>query len=146
MQFEEFIQPVIPVNSSREMVNPWIDILLPASKAKDYIENVFQELPSFMDVTKTPMGCFCLVNNQHKMPMFSLPDEELIIGFGIYSTLPKSQLQPVLTELQKLSDSSLEIGGKRYLTGLIEFDERQWQMQFGDYWSTVNEMKQKYDP
>ncbi len=146
LKFEEFIQPVIPVNNSRELVNPWIDILLPASKAKDYIENVFKELPSFLDVTKTPMGCFCLVKNQHKMPMFSLPDEELIIGFGIYPTLPKSQFQPVVRELQKLSDLSLEIGGKRYLTGLIEFEERQWQMQFGDYWGTVNQMKHKYDP
>jgi hypothetical protein len=146
LKFEEFIQPVIPVNNSRELVNPWIDILLPASKAQDYIENVLQELPSFMDVTKTPMGCFCLTKNQHKMPMFTLPDEELIIGFGIYPTLPKSQLQPVLKELKKFSDLSLEIGGKRYLTGLIEFDEHQWKMQFGDYWNTVNQMKHKYDP
>ena len=78
--------------------------------------------------------------------MFSLPNEELIIGFGIYPTLPKSQLQPVLTELKKLSNLSLEIGAKRYLTGLVEFDHKQWETQFGDYWSTVNEMKRKYDP
>ena len=144
-KFEQFIQPIIPVNNSRELVNPWIDVLLPASKAKNYIETTLEQLSSFLDVTKTPMGCFCLVKNQHKMPMFRLPDEKLIIGFGIYPTMPKSQLQTILPELQKLSNLSWEMGGKRYLTGLIEFDEQQWQTQFGDYWSRVNEMKIKYD-
>ena len=61
LKFENFIQPIIPVNNSRELVNPWIDVLLPASKAKNYIENTLQELSSFVDVSKTPMGCFCLV-------------------------------------------------------------------------------------
>ncbi len=27
-----------------------------------------------------------------------------------------------------------------------EFDLPQWRLQFGDYWTKVNEIKRKYDP
>jgi cytokinin dehydrogenase len=39
----------------------------------------------------------------------------------------------------------LECGGKRYLSGWVDFDLQQWRSQFGDYWSKVIEIKHKYD-
>jgi hypothetical protein len=146
LKFEQFIVPTIQVDTAANFAHPWMDVFLPASVAKNYIETALKQLPSFLDISKTPLGCFCLVNRNNKMPMFSLPDEELVIGFGIYPTIPKSQLQPVLAELNKLSNLSLEMGGKRYLTGLVNFNTQQWQLQFGDNWTKVNEMKRKYDP
>jgi cytokinin dehydrogenase len=80
------------------------------------------------------------------MPLFNLPSEELIIGFGIYPNIPQTQLQPALVKLKEFSDMALSLGGKRYLTGWIEFDAQQWQIQLGDRWSQLNQMKQKYDP
>ncbi|MBD1864957.1 FAD-binding protein [Trichocoleus sp. FACHB-46] len=146
LDFEQFIAPTIQVETAANLAHPWTDVFLPASTAKNYIETALQKLPSFLDVSRTPMGCFCLVNRDNRTPMFALPDEELLIGFGVYPTIPRSQLQPVLAELSKLSDLSFEMGGKRYLTGLVNFETQQWQRQFGDYWPTIHEMKKKYDP
>lgn len=146
LSFEKFVRPVVEVDSNRDLAHPWIDVFLPASAAQKYIDTVLKQLPSFLDVTKTQMGCFYLTNRLHKMPLFNLPAEELTVGFGIYPSIPKTQLQPVLSKLKEFSDMSLSIGGKRYLTGWVEFDARQWQMQLGDRWWLLNQMKQKYDP
>ncbi|MHC5820434.1 MAG: hypothetical protein ACYT04_32340, partial [Nostoc sp.] len=144
--FAQFIEPMIQVDS-KDIAHPWMDVFLPASSAKDYIETALKQLPSFLDISKAQMGCFCLVNRNNTMPMFRLPqEEELIIGFGIYPSIPKSQVQPILAELKKLSNLSLEMGGKRYLTCWIDFSIQQWQSQFGDYWPKVNQIKRKYDP
>ncbi|ARV58994.1 FAD-binding protein [Nostocales cyanobacterium HT-58-2] len=146
LSFERFIEPMIQVDNVPSIAHPWMDVFLPESIAKNYIETTLNKLPSFLDISKTQMGCFCLVNRNNKMPLFRLPDEELIIGFGIYPSILKSQLPPILAELEKLSNISLEMGGKRYLTGWVEFNTQQWQLQFGDYWSKVHEIKKKYDP
>ncbi|MEH1803535.1 MAG: FAD-binding protein [Nostoc sp.] len=144
--FAQFIEPMIQVDS-KDIAHPWMDVFLPASSAKDYIETALKQLPSFLDISKAQMGCFCLVNRNNTMPMFRLPqEEELIFGFGIYPSIPKSQVQPILAELKKLSNLSLEMGGKRYLTCWIDFTIQQWQSQFGDYWPKVNQIKSKYDP
>jgi hypothetical protein len=87
-----------------------------------------------------------MVSRNTNMPMFPLPEEELIIGFGMYPTMPKSQLQPVLEELNLLTNLAFHMGGKRYMASWAEFDLAQWRLQFGDYWTKVNEMKRKYDP
>jgi FAD/FMN-containing dehydrogenase len=146
LSFENFVQPIVEVDPNPDIAHPWMDVFLPASAAKKYIETVLEQLPSFLDVSKTQMGCFCLANHRHKMPLFNLPSEELIIGFGIYPNIPQTQLQPALVKLKEFSDMALSLGGKRYLTGWIEFDAQQWQIQLGDRWSQLNQMKQKYDP
>jgi cytokinin dehydrogenase len=146
MTFEKFIQPVAQIPHLPNTANPWIDVLLPASKATKYIEEALSIIPSFLDFRSTPVGSFSLFPSNIKMPMFSLPQEEFIIGFGMYPTVPKSQLKPVLEKLGFLTDLGFQIGGKRYTATWADFDKTQWQIQFGDYWNKVNEVKRKYDP
>jgi cytokinin dehydrogenase len=146
LTYEQFIQPVVKVPHPVETANPWLDVLLPESAAKGYIETALDHIPSFMDFRTTPMGSFSLLSRNTKMPMFSLPQEEMILGFGMYPTIPKARLQPVLEQLNYLTELGFQKGGKRYLVSWIEFDRLQWQRQFGEYWHTVNEMKLKYDP
>lgn len=146
LTFEKFIQPLIQVPHLPGTANPWIDVLLPGSVAKEYIETVLKRIPSFIDFRSTPVGSFCMVSRDTNVPMFPLPEEELIIGFGMYPTIPKSQLQPVLEQLNLLTDLAFQMGGKRYVASWAEFDLPQWRLQYGDYWTKVNEMKRKYDP
>ena len=146
LTFEKFIKPSIQVAHSAGTANPWIDVLLPESVAKEYIETALKCIPSFVDFRSTPVGSFCMVSRNTNTPMFPLPEEELIIGFGMYPTIPKSQLQPVLEQLNLLTNLAFQMGGKRYMASWAEFDLPQWRLQFGDYWTKVNEMKRKYDP
>ncbi|MBW4506268.1 MAG: FAD-binding protein [Scytonematopsis contorta HA4267-MV1] len=146
MTFDKFIQPVAKVSHLPDTANPWIDVLLPASKASRYIETALSSIPSFIDFRNTAIGSFSMFSSNTKIPMFSLPQEEFIIGFGMYPTVPKSQIKPVLEKLNLLTDLGFQLGGKRYTATWVEFEQPQWQVQFGNYWSKVNEMKRKYDP
>jgi FAD/FMN-containing dehydrogenase len=146
LTFEKFVQPSIQVPHPVGTANPWIDVLLPGSVAKEYIETALKRIPAFIDFRTTPVGSFGMVSRNTNMPMFPLPEEELIIGFGMYPTMPKSQLQPVLEQLNLLTNLAFQMGGKRYMASWAEFDLPQWRLQFGDYWTKVNEMKRKYDP
>jgi FAD/FMN-containing dehydrogenase len=146
LTFDKFIQPLIQIPHPAGTANPWIDVLLPGSAAKEYIETALKRIPSFIDFRSTPVGSFCMVSRNTNVPMFPLPEEELIIGFGMYPTIPKSQLQPVLEQLNQLTNLAFQMGGKRYMASWAEFDLPQWRLQFGDYWTKVNEMKRKYDP
>ncbi|MBR8838037.1 MAG: FAD-binding protein [Stigonema ocellatum SAG 48.90 = DSM 106950] len=146
LTFDKFIQPIAEVPSPVGTANPWIDVLLPGSVAKEYIETALKRIPSFIDFRNTPVGSFCLVSRNTSMPMFPLPEEEFILGFGMYPTIPKSQLQSVIEQVNLLSDLGFQVGGKRYMASWVEFDLPRWRLQFGDYWSKVNEMKRKYDP
>lgn len=146
LTFEEFVQPVIQIPHLPGMANPWIDVLLPASTAKEYIETVLEQVPGFIDFRTTPIGSFGLVSHNTNMPMFALPEEELVIGFGMYPTVPKAQVQPILEQLNLFTNLAYQMGGKRYVASWAELDLAQWRLQFGDYWLQVNELKQKYDP
>lgn len=146
LSFDKFIQPISQVPHPIETANSWIDVLLPMSVAKDYIDIALERLPSFIDFRTVPVGSFCLVSGNTKMPMFPLPDEELIIGLGMYPTIPKSQVKPVVEQLNSLTDLGFQMGGKRYMATWTEFDLPRWRLQFGNYWPKVNEIKRKYDP
>jgi FAD/FMN-containing dehydrogenase len=146
LTFDQFIQPLAQFPHVEDTANPWIDVILPASKAKKYIETVLEIIPSFIDFRNTPIGSFCLSNNNTNMPMFCLPKEDFSVGFGMYPTISKSQIQPVLEKLNLLTELGFQMGGKRYMASWVEFDLPQWQIQFGDYWPKVNEIKRKYDP
>ncbi|MCG6136456.1 MAG: FAD-binding protein [Nostoc sp. LLA-1] len=146
LTFEQFIQPLGQVPHPMGTANTWIDILLPGKRAKEFIDIALQKIPSFVDFRTVPVGSFCLNASNHKMPMFPLPDDDLIIGLGMYPTIPKSQITPVLEQLNLLTDLGFQMGGKRYLATWADFDLPRWRSQFGDYWPKVNEMKQKYDP
>lgn len=146
LSFEQFIQPIAKVPHPVDTANAWIDVLLPKSAAKEYIDTALERLPSFIDFRTIPVGSFCLLSRNHQMPMFPLPDEELIIGLGMYPTISKSQVQPVIEQLNLLTDLGFQMGGKRYMATWADFDLSRWRLQFGDYWLKVNEIKRKYDP
>jgi FAD/FMN-containing dehydrogenase len=38
------------------------------------------------------------------------------------------------------------MGGKRYLSGFIEFDPAQWREHFGPQWERLTALKELYDP
>lgn len=146
LPFTKYVQPLMPVPRPVETANPWLDVMLPADAAQDFFEAALARVPGFIDFRATPMGSFSLLARHSHRPMFSLPQAEMIFAFGMYPTIPKARLEPVLEQLQQLSDLGFERGGKRYLVSWIDFDRARWRQQFGDYWPTVNEMKRKYDP
>ncbi|MGF1521893.1 MAG: FAD-binding protein [Leptolyngbyaceae cyanobacterium] len=146
LTLEQFIQPFAEVPHPKGEANPWLDVFLPASVAQQFIETALERVPSFVDFRKTPFGSFCLNAKNTQMPMFALPKAELIVGFGMYPTIPKPRLEYVAQQLNSLTELAFEFGAKRYMGSWLALDQNGWRRQFGDYWPTINKLKQKYDP
>lgn len=146
LMFEKFIQPLGQVPHPVNTANTWVDILLPGSRAKEFIDIALERIPNFLDFRTLPVGSFCLSSRNHKLPMFPLPDDEFIVGLGMYPTIPKTQVEAVLKQLNLLTDLGFQMGAKRYLATWADFDLLRWRSQFGNYWYKVNDLKRKYDP
>ncbi len=51
-----------------------------------------------------------------------------------------------LPRLNMASQASIMMGGKRYLSGWIAFDQAQWRAHYGEQWANVVALKRKFDP
>lgn len=134
---------------SADFAYPWTDVILPWSQAKHYIETILEGLPlpiSAPYIFRTARIIRFAPKHRLRMPLFRVPDEEEVLGFGIYPLVPKQDLPMVLRRLRLLNDLALKMGGKRYLIGWLPFGQPEWRQHFGEYWPKVNELKRKYDP
>ena len=146
LTFEKFIQPFAELPHPKNEANPWLDIFLPAPVAKQFMEIAIERIPTFVDFRKTPVGSFCLNPKNIKMPLFPLPKTDFVSVFGMYPTIPKDHLKPVVSQLNQLTKDAFKMGAKRYMGSWLELDKEGWRHQFGDYWPKLNELRQKYDP
>jgi FAD/FMN-containing dehydrogenase len=74
------------------------------------------------------------------------PDGENLVGFGILPAVPPaywSQVRPLLDNASRLS---IAMGGKRYLSGWIDFTSDEWREHFGPQWEPFARAKRRYDP
>ena len=69
-----------------------------------------------------------------------------MIGFGILPAVSRQFLPVSLALLRTASDLCTQIGGKRYLSGWLDFDYTRWKQHYGDTWEKVLQWKTFYDP
>jgi hypothetical protein len=79
-------------------------------------------------------------------PLFRTPDSEFVVGFGILPGVPKDLVPQATSRLNMASDMATMMGGKRYLSGYLNFDAARWQAHYGDRWPWLAEMKKRFDP
>ena len=74
------------------------------------------------------------------------PKADFVMGFGILPAFPKHLVDEPLVHLNMASQGAMMMGGKRYLSGWIKFDQNQWKVHYGEMWPKVVELKKKFDP
>lgn len=79
-------------------------------------------------------------------PMVVHPDTRLGMGFGLVPFIPRLLLPRGLKIAERLGRLLTEHGGKRYLTGWVDFDHAQWREHYGAMWPRIHEWKSRYDP
>ena len=125
--------------------HPWVETVLPWQSAGPFINQVLSQFPPHAlgggHILLWP--CRGTIT---KVPLFQTPESDFVMGFGVLPGVPKPFLAEALPRLSLLSDLSQNAGGKRYLSGWINFDLAKWQAHFGDYWESLIELKSKYDP
>lgn len=70
----------------------------------------------------------------------------MLMGYGILLEAPPSELREIMPILARESRRIIEAGGKRYLSGWVDFDLQGWQEHYGENWGRMLEWKREFDP
>lgn len=125
--------------------HPCTEGVLPWDSFADFVTEVADQLPG--PVARTARIMLGPFRGQHfKSPLFMRPEGELLMGYGILLEAPQSEMAEVLPILAKESRRIIDAGGKRYLSGWLDFDRKGWQEHYGEQWARMLEWKQEFDP
>ena len=125
--------------------HPWVETVLPWRNAAPFIQGILRSLPPNL-LVGGQIVILPLPKNNAGLPLLMLPEGERVVHFGLLPAVPRQFLPMVLPMLLKASELSIEMGGKRYLAGWVNFDPKQWKAHFGERWSDLVEWKRFYDP
>lgn len=128
-----------------DCAHPWMECILPWEVAPFYISQVLQNFPP-----QALAGGHILLWPAHgsasTVPFFVRPKGEAVLGFGILPAVPKMFLGEALPRLERASEAATQLGAKRYLSGWFSFSQDQWRAHYGEKWSALVDLKQKFDP
>ena len=125
--------------------HPWMETILPWQTAAPYIQQVLANLPPTVLGGGHVLLWPCR-GTTSTIPNFMTPPGEFVMGFGILPGIPPEFIAPAKARLNLASDASMMVGGKRYLSGFIEFDRVRWKQHFGQHWPQILALKKTYDP
>ena len=128
-----------------EFTHPWMETVLPMDRAGEYIGKVLKDLPP-----QVMVGGHVLLwvssGNVSKVPLFMRPEASHVVGFGILPAVPHRWLDRFRPFLEMTSALSMEYGGKRYLSGYVQFDRETWIRHYGPRWEEFVSRKKTFDP
>ena len=125
--------------------HPWMEALLPWDQAAAYVRGVLKSVPPNLLIGGL-VSLWPFRSSSSDSPLLKRPDGDSMIGFGILPAVSRQFLPVSLALLRTASDLCAQIGGKRYLSGWIDFDHAQWKQHYGDTWEKVLQWKTFYDP
>ncbi|HEU4724390.1 MAG TPA: FAD-binding protein [Candidatus Eisenbacteria bacterium] len=147
----EFLDRLAPVfdlwkrGGTWEHVHPWMETVLPWETAPAMLEALMPDLPPSILV-----GGHVLLwpakGNVSRSKLFMRPPGEDLMGFGLLPAIPAkfwSEARPMLDMASRLS---VAMGGKRYLSGYVDFTPDEWRAHFGPMWEPFVAAKRRYDP
>ena len=148
LEFAHRMEPVFKAwkrNGAWNLSHPWMEVMLPWDQAQGYISGVLSNFPPGLLA-----GGHVLIWPCHfsvsPPPLFKHPPGKFSLGFGILPSTSRQFLGITQKLLKTASDLSMRVGGKRYLSGWIDFTIEQWQSHFGDSWDDLLQWKRFYDP
>jgi len=128
-----------------DYAHPWMECVLPWQTTAMYISQVLANLPP-----QALVGGHILLWPAHgeasQAPLFMRPQSDFLMGFGILPAVSPAFVNEVLPRMNMASQASVMMGGKRYLSGWINFDHAAWKAHYGEKWPAVAAAKKKYDP
>ena len=124
---------------------PVTEGLLPWTAFPEFAQRLTESLPPWLlpwcNIMLRPMR-----NDLLASPLVKGPETGLGMGFGIIPCIPHLLLPRGLKVAERLGRLLTEHGGKRYLTGWVDFDHAQWRKHYGAMWPHLHEWKSRYDP
>jgi cytokinin dehydrogenase len=128
-----------------DYAHPWMECVLPWQTTAMYISQVLANLPP-QALVGGHILLWPALGTASRAPLFMRPQSEFLMGFGILPAVPLPFVNEVLPRLNTASQASSMMGGKRYLSGWINFDHTAWKAHYGEQWAAVVAAKRKFDP
>jgi len=126
-------------------VHAWMETVLPWENVPHLLEAILPDLPPSILV-----GGHVLLwpakGTTSRSRLFMRPPGENLMGFGILPAIPAPYWNEAKPMLENASRLSIAMGGKRYLSGYVDFDEIEWKEHFGPEWAFFQAAKRRYDP
>ncbi|MGH9357476.1 MAG: FAD-binding protein [Terriglobia bacterium] len=125
--------------------HPWVETVLPWESAAAYLGHILASIPP-----QALLGGHILLwpgrTATSSAPLFVRPPSGFVLGVGILPAVPRERLAEALPLFDQTSLAGMLSGGKRYLSGWVNFNQAQWQAHYGELWPKLLELKRKYDP
>lgn len=128
-----------------DYAHPWMECILPWQTAPVYIHQVLQNMPP-QAIAGGHILLWPARGQSSRVPLFMRPAGDFLMGFGILPAVPKHLVNEALPQLNRAGQAATMLGGKRYLSGWISFDEAEWKAHYGELWTKVVELKKRFDP
>ena len=126
--------------------HPWIDLLVPMSDARTFLEEVQATLTPIGPGDRSSLLLIPLRSSTFTRPLFRTMDEELGVGFDTLRALPVgTDATSVLAFNRRLYDRCKELGGSQYPISAVALDAHDWQVHYGAEWERLLRAKRRYD-
>lgn len=130
---------------SWRLAHPGMAVFLPWDKAAAYVPGVLRSFPAdFLEAGQVLLRPFR--PGPSPAPLLCLPEGSAVMAFSLQPAVGRRFLPRVLPMLAKACELSRQIGGRRYLTGWVDFDHHGWKSHFGRLWPRLLEWKRFHDP
>ncbi|HKQ19900.1 MAG TPA: FAD-binding protein [Candidatus Eisenbacteria bacterium] len=147
----EFFARLLPVfdlwkrGGTWEHVHAWTESVLPWETTPDLLDAILPDLPPSILV-----GGHILLwpakGTTSRSRLFMRPEGENLMGFGVLPAIPPQFWTEAKPMVEVVSRLSVAMGGKRYLSGYVEFTETEWRDHFGPMWEPFVQAKRQWDP
>ena len=124
---------------NRAVAYPWVECFLPWDCAQTYLERIHAWFPDTR-VLLWPL------TQKVAWPSLAMPAAADLLFVGILARVERDQLPGALVQLQAASKLSMTLGGKRYLSGWLGFNEDDWKTHYGPYWAERQRHQNQLDP
>ena len=134
------------LTSDGRIIYPVTEAYVPWERSGDAIEAVLAALPPKLVRTTNVM-----IRPLDKLggggpPLLMTRRDAPIMGIGLVPYIAREDQAELLPAVERAGRTLVAHGGKRYLTGWLNWDREAWRGHYGRRWRQVCEWKQRFDP
>lgn len=127
--------------------HPWLDLFVPETAVDRFVGEIVSDL-TLADTGQGPVLLYPIATQRLRLPLFRVPDEEVVFLFSILPTAPPdaSAIAKMLANNRTFFERNRDNGGYRYAINAVPFSQADWKQHFDPVWGKLVSAKRRYDP
>jgi FAD/FMN-containing dehydrogenase len=150
----EFLHRLVPQLAAAQSAgvygrpHPWCDLLVPASRLQEFLEEVLQEVAPAELSPYFPILMYPFKRERLTRPLFRVPEEDTFFLLDILRTASPETVDVarMVAHNRRLFERNRSWGGTHYAISAIPLSPEDWRRHYGSAWEDFAEAKRRYDP